>query len=199
MSGRATYHHGDLRAALVHAAVAAAREGGEDAVRLTALAAQVGVSAAAAYRHFPDGLAGLLGAVGEVANAELADRIRAGTSATPVTNDPVVDARRRFRASGHAYVDYVTAHPGLFQVACRHAVAPSDSATHPHALLEQCLDDLVAVGALPADRRPFAPAAAWAAVHGLSVLLTEGSLRHLPAADRARVVDRTLDMVGRGL
>jgi hypothetical protein len=69
----------------------------------------------------------------------------------------------------------------------------------PYALLEAYLDDLVTAGVLPAGRRPWAPAAAWATVHGLALLLTEGPLRRLPEEQQRQVVERTLDMVEAGL
>ncbi len=53
--------------------------------------------------------------------------------------------------------------------------------------------------ARPDPLRCDAPAAAWAAVHGLALLLTEGPLRRLPPARRRAVVERTLDVVQRGL
>ena len=198
MTVKERYHHGDLRAALVEAAVAAAREGGEAAVGLNRLAAGVGVSASAAYRHFPGGLPDLLVAVGDVARRELAERVALRIGQAEPSDDPVEAAQRRFRASGLAYVEYVLEQPGLFQVACRHDEGRSGDAD-PYALLAQCVDALVDVGVLPASRRPDAPAAAWAAVHGLALLLTEGPLRRLPPARRAAVVDRTLDVVQRGL
>ena len=46
------YHHGDLRNALVTAAIALAREGGPEALVLREVARRTGVSAAAAYHHF---------------------------------------------------------------------------------------------------------------------------------------------------
>jgi AcrR family transcriptional regulator len=49
-----TYHHGDLRDALVHAALAEAEQGGPEAISLKALAKQLGVSQPAPYRHFAD-------------------------------------------------------------------------------------------------------------------------------------------------
>ena len=198
MPDRATYHHGDLRAALVAAGVAAARAGGADGIGLNRLAASVGVSASAAYRHFPGGLEDLLVAVGDVAWAGLAERIAAGLAAVADEGEEAGGARRRFRASGQAYVDHVVAEPGLFQVACRHDRG-RPGGPDPYALLEGCIDDLVRTGLLPADRRPDAAPAAWTAVHGLAVLLTEGPLRRLPAGERQRVVDRVLDMVERGL
>jgi AcrR family transcriptional regulator len=195
---RDRYHHGDLKQALVTAAVAAARQGGEAAVGLNRLAAEVGVSASAAYRHFPGGLEELLVAVGDVARSELAARVALRTAQATSSRDPATAARRRFRASGQAYVEYVLDQPGLFQVACRHDRGRQPGAD-PYGLLEACIDDLVQTGALPPRRRAGAAAAAWAAVHGLGVLLTEGPLRRLPPEQRRRVVDRTLDMVEAGL
>lgn len=195
---RAAYHHGDLRAALVEAGVAAAREGGEAAVGLNRLAAAVGVSASAAYRHFPEGLESLLTAVGDVARRELVECLTARMERAAPSRDAATRARRRFRASGQAYVDYVLAQPGLFQVACRHDQGRSADAD-PFRLLEECIDDLVSAGVLDAARRPDAAAAAWASVHGLAVLMTEGPLRRLDAGRRTRIIDRTLDMVAAGL
>ena len=50
--GRAGYHHGDLPNALADAATDLARGGGPEAVVLREAARRVGVSAAAAYRHY---------------------------------------------------------------------------------------------------------------------------------------------------
>jgi AcrR family transcriptional regulator len=49
-----TYHHGDLRDALVHAALQEAEQGGPEAISLKALAKKLGVSQPAPYRHFAD-------------------------------------------------------------------------------------------------------------------------------------------------
>ena len=49
-----TYHHGDLRDALVQAALAEVEQGGPEAINLKALAKQLGVSQPAPYRHFAD-------------------------------------------------------------------------------------------------------------------------------------------------
>src|ERR1700756_1049408 len=48
------YHHGDLRDALVQAALKEAELGGPEAVSIKALAAKLGVSQPAPYRHFAD-------------------------------------------------------------------------------------------------------------------------------------------------
>ncbi len=48
------YHHGDLKSALITAALAAVEQDGPDAVSLRDLAQSLGVSRAAPYRHFAD-------------------------------------------------------------------------------------------------------------------------------------------------
>src|SRR5580658_8648454 len=49
-----SYHHGDLRDALVQAALREAERGGPEAISIKALAKKLGVSQPAPYRHFAD-------------------------------------------------------------------------------------------------------------------------------------------------
>ncbi|MDQ3996358.1 MAG: TetR/AcrR family transcriptional regulator, partial [Gemmatimonadota bacterium] len=58
------YHHGDLRRALVDAAIPLLRDGGPEALTLRAVARAAGVSQTAPYRHFAD-RAELVAAVAE--------------------------------------------------------------------------------------------------------------------------------------
>ena len=129
---------------------------------------------------------------------ELAEHLAVRVGEAQGSRDPQVAARRRFHAGGRAYVEYVVAELGLFQVACRHDEGRAADAD-PYGVLQGCIEDLVTTGSLPRSRRRDAAAAAWAAVHGLGVLLTEGPLRRLPEDRRQDVVERTLDVVQRGL
>src|ERR1700752_195699 len=97
------YHHGDLRNALVEAAVTAARVNGPEAVEVRDMARQVGVSHNAAYRHFAS-REDLLTAVAEVGLGGLAATMREELDATPRRRDPAERARQRLRAIGRAYV-----------------------------------------------------------------------------------------------
>src|SRR5688572_29956509 len=49
-----TYHHGDLRDALVQAALGEVELGGPEAISISALAKRLGVSQPAPYKHFAD-------------------------------------------------------------------------------------------------------------------------------------------------
>ena len=74
------YHHGNLAAALVDAALEMAAEGGPQAVVLREVARRVGVSATAAYRHFA-GQADLTEAVKHAALDRLAEHMRRALAA----------------------------------------------------------------------------------------------------------------------
>lgn len=188
------YHHGALRAALVEASIALAREGGPDRVVLREAARAAGVSHSAAYRHFADREA-LLAEVSSYARGELAAQMRRRVNRS-------TDPRKRLRAVGTAYVDFAISEPGLFRTAFTSHPAtspePTDTAADPFGVLGQVLDEAQAAGLLDARRRQGAEVAAWSAVHGLAGLLLDGPLPASPAAVkffRARV----LDLIERGL
>lgn len=201
MSGTG-YHHGNLRAALVEAAVAAAREHGPDGLSVRELARRVGVSHNAAYRHFADrealvdevasvGLAALVGAM-DLRLARISDP------------DPVTRARRRLAELGRGYVDFAVAEPGLFRVLFTAFPEPPGDArgaadeNDPFGRLSVALDALLEVGFLAAPARPGAEVMCWAAVHGFSVLSTEGPLRSLAPAEREAALDHVLAAIDRG-
>src|ERR1700759_2748819 len=92
-----TYHHGDLRAALVRAAMGLLEEGGETALSLRAVARRAGVSPAAPYRHYADREA-LVSAVAAVGYRGPAERVGAAHPApsTPAQLADVAVAYVRF-------------------------------------------------------------------------------------------------------
>jgi AcrR family transcriptional regulator len=208
---RAGYHHGDLPNALADAATDLARGGGPEAVVLREAARRVGVSAAAAYRHFV-GHGELLQAVKQRAIEALADAMADGLAGGEPLADPAAEALRRFRNLGLAYVGFARADPGLFHTAfCRPDSGPATAAavpgevtariaaTRPYQILSQSLDELVAAGLLGEEQRTVAPIAFWAAVHGLATLLVDGPLAALPEAEQARAAERTLDILIDGI
>lgn len=206
MTGRATttrptYHHGDLRNALIAAGSKLAEQGGPAAVGVRAAAREVGVTPTAAYRHFANAEE-LQGAVKDCAFDALAAGMRAEMATVGTTGDAGQDALRRLYAIGRAYVRVALAEPGMFRTAFgdeRGAPDRRREDDQSFRLLMQALDDLVSAGYLPAERRPLAEFAAWSAVHGLAELILDGPLAGLPDDARQAVVERTLDMVARGL
>lgn len=206
-----TYHHGDLRNALVEAAVAAARASGPEAVVVRDMARQVGVSHNAAYRHFAS-REDLLTAVAEVGLRGLGAAMTDELDATPRRRDPAERSRQRLRAIGRAYVSYALAEPGLFRTIWAAAQYPSLPAgahssdgvgpalvSDPYLILNGVLDELVDTGAIPASHRAYSETVAWSAVHGLSMLVINGPLAGLPRAEIDRVLNRLCDVIDAGL
>lgn len=199
--GKRGYHHGDLRNALVAAAAELAAKGGPESVTIRAAAREVGVTPTAAYRHFA-GHEELLRAAKEHALDELTSIMRGAVAARAASlGDPVLDALARFGALGRAYVAFARAQPGLF----RTVFAPGGSVLPPRGeeasaflALLQSLDELVAVGYLPAEHRPMAELTAWSMMHGLAALL-DGPLRELPADLQNQAVVRSMLTLGHGL
>jgi len=102
---RAKYHHGDLRAALVDAALALVAEQGVDALSVAEAARRTGVSAAAPYRHFPTRL-DLLKATATRAAELLAAELK------EATGDPV----DRLAETARVYVRFVVRHHAGFDL-----------------------------------------------------------------------------------
>jgi AcrR family transcriptional regulator len=105
MVNRAAYHHGDLKSALVAAALAAVETGGAEAVSLRELAAQLGVSRAAPYRHFADRDA-LLAAVAARGFEDLFEVYETALAGPG-------DGRERLRRGLVGYMEFAGRRPGL--------------------------------------------------------------------------------------
>jgi AcrR family transcriptional regulator len=199
---RETYHHGDLRQALLDAGIELARGGGPDAVVLREATRRAGVVPNAAYRHFASRHA-LLQAVRSAALRALATTMERELARAGRANP-----HARLRAIGTAYLRFARAEPGLFRTAFSVPGDPqtSDDPTmagksgrNPYQLLGSVLDEMVAAGLLPTERRPDAGYLAWSAVHGLAMLVLEGPLRRLTRAQVRGIEQRLLDMVENGL
>ena len=202
---RATYRHGDLAGALHAAGVQLARAGGPEAVVLREATRRAGVSPNAAYRHFADRRA-LLRAVCATAMAQLATAMETRQAALPGDLPPADAARARLRAVGAAYLQYAQDEPGLFRTAFAvadeltpEAPGAGPSGLTPYELLSQALDGLVEAGLLAPLRRPDAELLAWSSVHGLSMLLIDGPLRHLDKTHASAVAAQLLDHIEVGL
>jgi AcrR family transcriptional regulator len=203
-TNRTSYHHGDLRNALTDAATELAIAGGPEAVVLREAARHVGVSATAAYRHFA-GHAELIHAVKERALARLAASMHAELDQLTPTGDPATDAAERLLALGRGYLQFAATQNGLFRIAfddrdreiqVEQHEKSQDSA---YLLLSGAVDDLVAAGVLPPERRPHTETMIWSTVHGLAMLLQDGPLREMPESERAAAFARVGEIILRGI
>jgi AcrR family transcriptional regulator len=107
-TGHSTYHHGDLRAALLSAAAAAIERSGYETLSLRELAASLGVSRAAPYRHFADRRA-LLAALAAAGFDEL----------TAIYRQAIASERTRharLTAAGRGYLAFAAERPELFRL-----------------------------------------------------------------------------------
>lgn len=200
---RDTYHHGDLRNALVSAGVALAERGGPDAIGVRSVAREVGVTPTAAYRHFANADE-LRDAIKERCLEVLVAAMRAELALVETTDDPAENVVRKLKALGRGYVRMAYADPGYFTTAFGDEGAVSQAGRPPRdatgfSMLGDVLDELVVVGYLPAERRPYADFAAWAGAHGLARLIVDGPLAAVPDDERDAIVERTLDMIVSGL
>jgi AcrR family transcriptional regulator len=188
-----SYHHGDLRRALLDAAAEAIAEDGPAAVSMRVLARRAGVSHAAPAHHFGD-KKGLLTALA----TEGFDRLGAELRETRA-------AAGSFLELGVTYVRFAVAHRAHFEVMWRpdlyHADDPDLVAARGRsgdALYAAVADqpdgparDGPAAGSEAARE---AGLAAWSLAHGFATLWLSGSLPDLPQRpdEMARAVLRHL-------
>lgn len=175
------YHHGNLREALVEAAVSLVEEKGPQGLTLRAAARKAGVSQAAPYRHFEDKEA-LLAAVAEKGFHNMAAFMR--KACAPYKNDPM----KRLNELGVSYVLFSVRHPHMFHVMFGPEVADKKkhedlhkAAQQTFALLTEGIADYLASTEDPGGFKlgKEAALAAWASVHGLSSLIVDGQLEPL--------------------
>jgi AcrR family transcriptional regulator len=172
MPARRAYHHGNLKEALLQAALALIAEAGPAGCTLREVARRAGVSHNAPYRHFRD-KDELLAAVATQGFEEL--------------TQSMLDAARkhrtalaRFRSSGLAYVDFALRRPEHFTVMFDAPLRSDGVSTEVDAgarafeTLVGFVRDCQAEGQLsPGDSMQIA-LVAWSLVHGVAKLAVAG-------------------------
>jgi AcrR family transcriptional regulator len=185
---RPTYHHGDLRAAILTEAARLTAERGADRVSLRELAREAGVSHAAPAHHFNDrrGLFTALAAQGfELLAAKLAG------------------ARPQFIDAALAYVRFAIEHPGHYRVMFdRSLVDPTDRdlVTAQAAAGAELSRGVASLANQRANADPAgAELAAWSLVHGFSMLwLNDAVGAEVKAIDPMATVGRIATMLFQG-
>jgi AcrR family transcriptional regulator len=166
-TSKATYHHGDLRTALVDAAMKLLEESGETDLSLRAVARRAGVSPAAPYRHYADREA-LVSAVAAVGYRELAERLAA---AHPSPSTP-----EQLASVAIAYVQFALERPALFRIMFTEPCdRDNDERVTATAAVSQYVHAIVERTFPQADAAALATAI-WALVHGLAFLYLDGKL-----------------------
>lgn len=171
---RDSYHHGDLRRALIEATARLIRDRGPLGFTLAEAARQAGVSAAAPYRHF-SGRDELLEEVARLGFLDFAQRLEAAFDSGRPT------AMSAFLRMGQAYLDFARERPGYYMAMFESGLNIAGNADLV-AASDQAEAALIAgvtplFQRLPADRRPPPGMVAnhiWAMSHGVVELFSRG-------------------------
>ena len=169
------YHHGDLRAALVQAALRRIQRDGVAALTLRGVGDDLGVSRTALYRHFADKSA-LLATVAAQGFATLRATLVAAW-------EKAGKGRRGFAAMGEAYVRFALANPSYYRVMFGGALdglARDPALEREGAAAFQVLVDALVeqqrAGLVRADEPVQLARFIWAIVHGIAMLAIDGLL-----------------------
>jgi len=192
-----TYHHGDLKNALIRAGIEILSRDGVQGLSLRKAARIAGVSHAAPYAHFADKQA-LIAAISTEGHKRLHARVTSVLEAHPA--DPL----RQLVEVAWAYVQFGLEEPAHFRVTFSGAVEKEHE--YP-ALVEMTgrnfgmVRDLVrrcqAAGILATGEADLIALTVWGLVHGFVSLLQEGQVSHtlLDRHKRRELLILVLDQV----
>lgn len=194
---RTAYHHGNLRAELIAAALELLRREGLAGLTLRATARAAGVSQAAPYKHFSD-KNDLLAAVTATGFASLQRRCTQALGAA-------ADARGGLRELGKAYVLFALDEPAMFRLMFGADAVPRDTEQPPagpgvevYDLLRQAVAAVLGDAGASDAAVEAGCAAAWSLVHGLAMLLLDRRIG-VPAAGPAALIDGVTELFVAGL
>ena len=171
---RRGYHHGNLREALMSAALSLINQKGPGGFTFAEAARAAGVSPAAPYRHFRDRDA-LLAEVAKQGFEQFAERL------SEAWDEGRPHPRAAFERLGKAYLDFAAREPAYFSAMFEGGLSFDD---HPElrpagerafAVLRTACEALAAT--MPEGRRPPAMMMAlhiWSLSHGIAALFARG-------------------------
>lgn len=183
-STKSGYHHGDLRAALLEAAVQMLEQG--ETFSMRAVARRAGVSPTAPYRHFADREA-LESAVAVEGFRDLKAALMAGRD-LPSSASELAD----FAVS---YVAFALSRPAVFRLMFGNECDDTnDQRVQAAAALHELLAGAM-VNVFPDADAPTLAMAMWSMAHGLAFLHLDGKLAATSADDVAARVRASFDAV----
>jgi AcrR family transcriptional regulator len=172
---RGSYHHGNLRRALVDEAVRTIGRSGVGALTLRGVGAALGVSRTALYRHFADKDA-LLAAVAREGFIAL-------TAALAEPRTTTSELQGQLTAMGAAYVRFAIDHQAHYRVMfggflerCRDEPGLVADATAAFDVLVGMIRDLQTARLVREDDVRRLSLFVWATVHGIAMLAIDGQL-----------------------
>jgi AcrR family transcriptional regulator len=168
-----------------------ARASGARNLGVTYLAKKVRVSPMAVYRHFPSGES-LKSSISQRAREELGRRMQEAV-------DQEIDVKRRFMATGRAYINFALQEPGLFSVAFVDCEALPSREDNPSAekILKDAILDLCNEGYVKTSDVQDIANFAWSVVHGFALLVSE-KVESKPSSDK-RSIESLLEKAWKGI
>lgn len=174
-----SFHHGNLKAALLGAGLAAVEARGAGAVSLRDIARDVGVSPMAAYRHFADK---------DALFAAIADQ---GFQALAKVSEPasaIADPQERLFTLARAYADFAFSRPQLYRLMFAEPLdlqAVAQVSEGSSAAYRPLRDAVVAALAPGADEGAVTDAIVrlWSVLHGYVTLRMANRLPRLATAE----------------
>ena len=181
-----SYHHGDLRRALLDEALRTIQADGVGHVTMRTLGESLGVSRSALYRHFADKQS-LLATVGK-------EGFRMLRQALGDAWEQNGRGRSGFAAMARAYVQFAVEHPSHYRVMfgefVESAAKDDDFVGEAKAAFQVLVDALVGqqnAGGIRRDDPVLLARFVWALVHGTAMLVIDGQL---PEAAQREALER---------
>jgi AcrR family transcriptional regulator len=194
-----TYFEGDLRRTLLDSAASEVEAAGAGAISLRSLARAAGVSHAAPAHHFGD-KSGLFTALAIEGFDMMVATMRDAAAAAAHEQ-----AQTRLVRTGVGYVGFAVRHRGHFEVMFRPEIVRTDDADLIRASGEAA--SVLADHVRSAQADGWAThvdsttiiTTAWALVHGLATLATQGALGPIDAIALEHLTERTATLLADGL
>ncbi len=180
------YHHGNLRKSLLEAAIQLLADKGINGLSLREVARQLGVGHAAPYRHFRSKQV-LIESIAAVGYRTLAKGCRLAEKKYP--DDP----RQQLTDAGLRYLMYAAENPEIANIMFGGGLSLDNASEELSSAADEALNSLIKVivngqkAGIYGDTEYFdLTLAAWAMVHGLSMLVVSGMLSEV-ATSRKKI------------
>jgi AcrR family transcriptional regulator len=178
MPKKKTYHHGDLKNALIKAGVEILAKDGVSGLSLRKVAMKAGVSHSAPYSHFADKQA-LIAAISTEGFRQLYQRV------ITVTEQYQEQPSRHLVEVAWAYLQFALDDPDRFKVMFSGILEKEkeypefvEESQRNFQLVKMIVEENQASGVLRSGPSDLAALSVWGIIHGFIMLLLEGQISH---------------------
>ncbi len=176
MAKKNSYHHGDLKNALIKAGTEILAKNGVGGLSLRQVAQKAGVSHTAPYAHFADKQA-LIAAISTEGFRQLHEQVLV------VADDYAADPARQLLETAWTYVQFAMNDPDQFKIMFSSVLEKEKEYPDFVEMSQKTFQQVVAVvarcqevGVLQEGPGELTAVTVWSAVHGLIALLLEGQI-----------------------